>query len=60
MESIIDYAFDVLRGDTLISQVFEENVSALKLYNRYNFKEIRTKKVNDKNVICMELKNENR
>lgn len=60
MESIIDYAFNVLKVKTLISEVFEENVSALKLYNRYDFKEIRTKKVNDKNVIYMELKNENR
>jgi len=60
MESIINYAFNVLKFDTLISEVFEDNISAIKLYKRYNFREIVTKNVNDQNIICMELKNENR
>jgi len=60
MESIIDHAFNVLKVNTLISEVFEENIPAIKLYKRYNFRNIVTQKVNDKNVIYMELKNENR
>lgn len=60
MESILDYAFDVLKVNTLISEVFEENISAIKLYKRYNFKSVETKRVNEKYVIYMELTNENR
>jgi len=60
MGSIIDYAFNVLKVNTLISKVFEENIPAIKLYKRYNFRDIETQRVNDKNIICMELKNENR
>lgn len=60
MESIIDYAFNILEVNTLISEVFEDNMAAIKLYKRYNFKVLEIKQVNNKNVINMELKNENR
>ena len=60
MNAIIRYAFHILRLATLISEVFEDNTAAIKLYNRYNFNNVERKKMNDKNVICMELKNENR
>ena len=60
MESIIDYAFDVLKVKTLISEVFEDNIPAIKLYKRYDFKSVETKTMNMKNVIYMELENENR
>ena len=60
MTAIIDYAFNVLKIDTLISEVFEENEPARKLYIRYGFKVISTKETNNKNVLHMELKNEHR
>ncbi len=60
MKSLIDYAFKILKVKTIISEVINSNIVAIKLYHKYNFKDIGTKKVNQKNVICMELKNENR
>lgn len=60
MESIIDYAFKVLKIDTLIAEVFEKNISAIKLYDRYNFKHSGIKKMNHQDIVCMELKSENR
>ncbi|WP_373032493.1 UDP-2,4-diacetamido-2,4,6-trideoxy-beta-L-altropyranose hydrolase [Sulfurovum sp.] len=60
MKAIIDYAFNSLKVKTLISAVIEENLPAIKLYKRYDFKEVEIKKVDNKNIIYMELKNENR
>lgn len=60
MESIIDYAFKILNINTLLAEVLEDNIAALKLYRRYNFKDIVTRKVNGNSVVYMELKNENR
>jgi len=57
MSSIIDYAFRILKVETLISKVFEENVSAMKLYKRYNFKKVNHKQ---EKIVCLELKYENR
>lgn len=60
MNEVIYYAFNTLGIQTLICEVFEENVPAIKLYERYGFKGTATRKAMDKTVICMELKNENR
>ena len=60
MESVIDYAFNTLDIKKLIAEVFEENYAAIKLYKRYDFKTVMTKQINNKNIICMELDNENR
>ena len=60
MTSIIDYAFNTLHINTLISEVFEENEPALRLYKRCGFKAISAKETNNKNVLHMELKNEHR
>ncbi len=60
MASVIDYAFNTLDFKKLIAEVFEENHAAIKLYKRYNFKEVTIKQANNKNVIHMELNNENR
>ena len=60
MESVTSYAFNTLGLKKLIAEVFEENHAAIKLYKRYNFKEVTMKQVNNKNVIHMELNNENR
>ena len=56
MESIIDYGFNVLKVDALISEVFEHNESAIRLYEKFDFKETSRRE----NIIVMELKNENR
>ena len=60
MESIIEYAFNIIDVNTLISKVFEDNTPAIRLYRRYNFRDRETKQINGRNVIHMELKNENR
>ncbi len=56
MQNILEYGFDKLKLKKLVSKVFEDNFSAIKLYKKFNFKKI------DKNnsLIIMELKNENR
>ena len=60
MRAVIDYAFSVLKVGTLKAKVFKENIPAIKLYKKYNFAEAGTKNLSDKNLVCMELKNENR
>jgi len=56
MEVIIDYAFNTLKVRTLISEVYEDNIAAINLYTRYNFKRVSVKE----NLVKMELKHENR
>ncbi|MCF6331167.1 MAG: UDP-4-amino-4,6-dideoxy-N-acetyl-beta-L-altrosamine N-acetyltransferase [Sulfurimonas sp.] len=56
MQEIINYGFNVLNMKTLISKVFSENYRAIKLYKKFDFKEMSI----EKDMIIMELKNENR
>jgi len=56
MKSLLEYAFKNLSLRSVICEVFEENHSAIKLYNRFNFKEV----IKRSNIIMMELKYENR
>jgi len=56
MREILDHGFDQLKVETLISEVFESNESAINLYRRHGFKEVDRRD----DVIVMELKNENR
>lgn len=60
LNSISEYAFKSLNIKKLIAEVFIENKKAINLYQKFNFKEIKKKIVNNKEVIHMELKNENR
>ncbi|TLT01792.1 UDP-4-amino-4,6-dideoxy-N-acetyl-beta-L-altrosamine N-acetyltransferase [Aliarcobacter cibarius] len=60
LENIINYSFDVLKVKKIFSEVFSENTKAYELYKKYNFIKTDIKIVNNKEVICMELKNENR
>lgn len=60
MQSIVEYAFKRLKVQTLKAEVFEENVKAKALYEKFGFCEKERKSVNEKEVICMELIHENR
>ena len=60
LANIINYSFDVLKVKKIFSEVFSENTKAYELYKKYNFIKTDIKIVNNKEVICMELKNENR
>ena len=59
-EICIKYVFDILKLYKLKLEVFAENTRAINLYKKYKFYENDKKIVNKKEVICMELKNENR
>jgi len=56
MKTIINYSFDVLTLKKLKANVYVNNISAISLYERFNFKRVK----NYKNMIYMELLNENR
>lgn len=56
MKSIIDYAFNRLKCQTIQAEVFEKNEKAIYLYKKFAFKQIDKKE----NIIYMELENENR
>lgn len=60
LETIIYFSFDILKVEKIFSEVFFENEKAYNLYKNYNFKEVENKVINNKIVICMEKKNENR
>lgn len=55
LESVIKYAFEILKLDTLNLEVFADNEKALNLYKKQGFKQSGVKTANDKDVICMEL-----
>ncbi len=57
---IIKYAFNTLKLDKVKLEVFSNNERAKYLYKKYNFQELGKKVVNSHEVICMELKNDNR
>ena len=56
MEKIVNYAFEKLKIKKLISEVFETNIKAIKLYERFDFMVIEQKK----DLLIMELNYENR
>jgi UDP-4-amino-4,6-dideoxy-N-acetyl-beta-L-altrosamine N-acetyltransferase len=56
----INYAMNILNVDTLKLEVFSDNIQVRNLHKKFNFKETGKKIINNKEVICMELKNENR
>jgi len=56
MKSIIDYAFNTLKINILVSEAFENNIAAINLYKKFKFIETCRRD----NTIVMELKNENR
>ena len=60
LKALIAYGFDVLKTQTLEAEVFADNEKAQHLYQKFGFVEKARTKVNEKEVICMELDNENR
>ena len=60
LKTIINYAFNVLNMNILKLEVFKTNKKALNLYKKFKFKKTGEKIVNNKKVILMELRNENR
>ncbi|WP_260884045.1 UDP-4-amino-4,6-dideoxy-N-acetyl-beta-L-altrosamine N-acetyltransferase [Aliarcobacter butzleri] len=58
LETIIYFSFEILKVKVIFSEVYFENEKTYNLYKNYNFREISEKFINDKKVICMELKNE--
>ena len=60
MQIMIEYSFNIINLNHIKASVFSDNTKAIDLYKKFNFKKIDTKIVNNKKVICMELKNENR
>ena len=60
LNTICEYGFNTLKLNKLIAEVFQKNKKAIHLYNKFNFKEVSKKIVNEKEVICMELSSENR
>jgi len=57
---IIQYAFKTLNVKKIYSELFEENKRAYSLYKKFSFKDVSKKTINNKQVLSMELKNENR
>lgn len=60
LNSICEYGFNTLKVDRLIAEAYVKNEKAISLYGEFNFKETAKKVVNNQEVICMELKNEDR
>ncbi len=58
-EVSIDYIFNVLKLKTLKLEVFSNNKQVRNLHKKYGFYEVGKKIINDKEVICMELRDEN-
>jgi len=58
LHTLIDYSFKNLKVKRVFLEVFAENDKAYNLYKKFNFKEISEKIINNKKVICMELKKE--
>lgn len=59
-ETCIKYAFDILKLQKLKLEVFSNNERAIGLYKKFHFKEATRETINDKEIIYMELINENR
>jgi len=59
LKTICDYAFKELKIRILYAEAFIDNIRAIELYKKFNFLETKIKIIQKKEVICMELKNEN-
>lgn len=55
VEECLKYVFGLLKFKKIKLEVFSNNIQAVRLYNKFNFKKTGQKSVNEKVVICMEL-----
>lgn len=60
MDSICEYGFNILHLQEIIAEVFADNKRAITLYHHFHFKIMGEDFLNNKNILKMELKNENR
>jgi len=60
LNEICNYAFQTLKIKLLKAEVYSINTAAIKLYKKFKFVEKNRAKQEDKEIIFMELKNENR
>ena len=56
MNTILNYGFNILKLKTIKANVFQNNIKAIQLYKKFNFKKIDKKD----DLLYMELKYENR
>jgi len=59
LHEICNYAFQTLKIKILKAEVYSVNTVAMELYKQFKFVEINREKLKDKEIIFMELKNEN-
>ena len=59
LQTIVQYAFKILMVKTIFAEVFSDNLKAINLYYFFGFKKVGSKIVNNKEVLRLELKNEN-
>lgn len=60
LENVINYVFNNLKLKRIVAEVFVNNVKAISLYKSKNFKEYKRKVRNNKEIIFMELINDDR
>jgi len=60
MNKIVEYSFNELNIEILKTKVYDDNIKAIKLYKKFNFKTIDDIEDENGKLYCMELKNENR
>lgn len=60
LNEIVNYSFDVLKVKKIRAEVFSENIKAYNLYKKFGFIDSTRKTINKREVICMELIDENR
>lgn len=59
LDKICKYAFEKLKINILKAEVYSDNTQAIKLYKKFNFEKTMLEKRENKEIILMELKNEN-
>ena len=60
LNEICNYAFKTLKVKILKAEVYSINTAAIKLYKKFKFEELKKEKIDNKEIIFMELRNENR
>ena len=51
----LKYVFDLLKFKKIKLEVFSNNVKAINLYKKFNFRKTGVKNIHNKTIVCMEL-----